>query len=192
MAEGGNLSLHAITDDADTWVHDLPGERRLTVTWPDGQESAFHYVWLRHAARCPGGMPNDAVNKLELLPDDPASLTLRGVELEGGVLRLRWSDDALTTEHHLEDLKAAAYDKERRAARYSRPRLWDRSRSGAIPGPRVRGAARPGEAARPHDVPQGIRSHEAARCPDRAGDDQGGRQPPRAPSTSTTTARSST
>ena len=43
---------------------------RVEISWPEGGSDRFHYVWLRHAARCPGGMPNDTVNKLELLPDD--------------------------------------------------------------------------------------------------------------------------
>ena len=133
MSETTSSALHPVTDGAGTWVSTSQRDRHLTVAWPDGQESTYHFVWLRHAARCPGGMPNDAINKLELLPDDPATLALRGMELEDGTLKLRWTDGRLVTEHALGDLKAAAYDDDQRVARSARPRLWDREAAGEIP-----------------------------------------------------------
>ena len=81
-----------------------PTMRRLTAIWPNGREVTVSYVWLRHASKCPGGMPNDTVNKMELVPDDPAGLAIRNAAVADGSVRIAWSDNDVVTEHPLDDL----------------------------------------------------------------------------------------
>ena len=50
--------------------------RKLHLHWPENQSTEFHYVWLRHHARCPEGLPNDTSVKIDLVPDDPTSLVI--------------------------------------------------------------------------------------------------------------------
>lgn len=107
--------------------------RRLQITWPDGRVDGFHYAWLRHAGLCPGGMPNDTVNKLELLPDDPARLAVESFDLRGGLLKLNWADDRVVTTHALTDLQAGAYGSERRVVRKRQPILWDTETTADLP-----------------------------------------------------------
>ena len=60
-----------------------PHGRTIAVSWSDGFNSRFHYVWLRHSGRCPRGMPNDTSVKIDLLPDDPAILEISACRVEG-------------------------------------------------------------------------------------------------------------
>ena len=50
--------------------------RKLHLHWPENQSTEFQYVWLRHHARCPEGLPNDTSVKIDLVPDDPTSLVI--------------------------------------------------------------------------------------------------------------------
>ncbi len=108
-------------------------QRKLDITWPDGETSSFHYVWLRHSARCTHGMPNDTSVKIDLLPDDPATLAIDRCAIEGGQLHIDWSDNALQTRHDLDTLRQSAYDDAARESRKHRPILWDRASAAGIP-----------------------------------------------------------
>ncbi len=107
--------------------------RRLSVVWADGGRDSFHYVWLRHQARCPDGMPNDTSVKIDLLPAEPASLAIEACRVETGSLLLDWSDGGLQTRHGLEFLRRSAYDAETRRRRKHRPILWDGEGGSRIP-----------------------------------------------------------
>jgi len=111
----------------------LPDARKLIIDWGDGDVSGFHYVWLRHSARCSHGMPNDTSVKLDLLPENPESLVIVDYLLEDGLLILDWQDDGRQTRHELETLRRSAYDKASRQRRKHQPILWDRAAADAIP-----------------------------------------------------------
>ena len=110
-----------------------PSERKLTVTWDDGATHSFHYVWLRHSARCSNGMPNDTSVKIDLLPDDPESLAIVDCAIEGEMLVIHWCDGALRTRHSLETLRHSAYDDDARKRRKHQPLLWNRDSAVDIP-----------------------------------------------------------
>ena len=101
-------------------------ERKLNVTWGDGAVHSFHYVWLRHSARCSNGIPNDTSVKIDLLPDDPESLAIADCAIEGELLVIHWRDGALQTRHNLETLRQSAYDDDARKRRKHQPVLWNR------------------------------------------------------------------
>ncbi len=110
-----------------------PGERLLEITWANGDVNRFHYVWLRHSARCGHGMPNDTSVKIDLLPDDPATLVIDACRIEGDELVIDWQDSGLQTRHDLNTLQGFAYDATARQARKHRPVLWDAVGASAIP-----------------------------------------------------------
>ena len=87
-----------------------PAERLLEIKWSDGEISRYHYVWLRHSARCSTGMPNDTSVKIDLLPDDPATLVINACHLDQNELVIDWQDDGLQTRHDLITLQRFAYD----------------------------------------------------------------------------------
>ena len=110
-----------------------PDERKLTFTWDDGAAHSFHYVWLRHSARCSVEMPNDTSVKIDLLPDDPGSLVIDDCSIEGEMLVIQWRDGAIQTRHNLESLRQSAYDDDARKRRKHQPVLWDRDSASDIP-----------------------------------------------------------
>ena len=107
--------------------------RILSITWSDGATNAYHYIWLRHSARCADGMPNDTRVKIDLVPDDPETLVVDRCHLTQGRLEIVWGDRELTTSHDLEALRRMAYDAEARATRKHLPCRWDRDNAGEIP-----------------------------------------------------------
>ena len=87
-----------------------PEQRKLVVDWAGEKSSSFHYVWLRHNARCSDGMPNDTSVKIDLLPDAPELLEISACKILDGALLIDWQTDGLQTRHSLETLRMSAYD----------------------------------------------------------------------------------
>ena len=108
-------------------------KRQLAITWADGELNRYHYVWLRHSGRCSNGMPNDTRVKIDLLPEDPATLAIDDCALDGDSLVIDWRDDGLQTRHGLATLRRAAYDDAARQRRKHCPKLWDRDSARHIP-----------------------------------------------------------
>ena len=108
-------------------IHPNRAERVLEITWADGECNRFHYVWLRHHARCSEGMPNDSSVKIDLLPDDPATLAIASCSVEDACLVIDWRDTVLQTRHDLATLRGSAYDHAARMRRKHQPLLWDRA-----------------------------------------------------------------
>ncbi|MEM7564590.1 MAG: TauD/TfdA family dioxygenase [Pseudomonadota bacterium] len=108
-------------------------ERCLRLHWGDGHSSAFHFVWLRHQARCSHGMPNDVQVKIDLLPETIERLAVKSLQIEDDLLVIDWQDQPLTTHHHLETLRRSAYDDESRRQRKQHPVLWNRDTAADIP-----------------------------------------------------------
>ena len=108
-------------------------DRIVSLYWPGEKASRYHFVWLRHHARCADGMPNDTSIKIDLLPDDPATLHIVSAQQVGDRIRIQWADGGLCTDHGLESLRTSAYDDWSRRRTAPRPRLWDRDSANEIP-----------------------------------------------------------
>ena len=120
-------------DSASTDIVVNGADRKLEITWADGERNEFHFVWLRHNARCSHGMPNDTSVKIDLIPDDPTSLVIDACRIESGLLVIDWQDDGLQTTHEFETLRRSAYDQNVRMQRKHQPKLWDRDNADQIP-----------------------------------------------------------
>ena len=107
--------------------------RKIAIDWEDGFSSNFHYVWLRHSARCTFGMSNDTAVKIDLLPDNPQSLILNKAWIEDELLKIEWEDIDNCTEHALTTLYHSAYDANSRRQRKHQPVLWDAHNSADLP-----------------------------------------------------------
>ena len=110
-----------------------PSLRKILIDWPEGSSSSFHYVWLRHSGRCPGGMPNDTAVKIDLLPDDPKCLVINNIDIRDDKLLIQWADNNIETIHELPTLRRSAYDSSARRLCKSAPTLWDATNAGGIP-----------------------------------------------------------
>ena len=107
--------------------------RKILIDWSEGSSSSFHYVWLRHSGRCPGGMPNDTAVKIDLLPDDPKCLVINNIDIRDDKLLIQWADNNIETIHELPTLRRSAYDSSARRLCKSAPTLWDATNAGDIP-----------------------------------------------------------
>ena len=107
--------------------------RKLRLNWPENQSTEFHYVWLRHHARCPDGLPNDTSIKIDLVPDDPTSLVISDYTITDESLEITWSDNNLRTTHPLSALVAVRYDRSSRKLRKPEPILWPLDTKSSIP-----------------------------------------------------------
>ena len=107
--------------------------RKLRLNWPENQSTEFHYVWLRHHARCPNGLPNDTSVKIDLVPDDPASLVISDYTITDESLEIIWDDNDLKTTHPLGALISVRYDQSSRKLRKPAPILWPLDTKSSIP-----------------------------------------------------------
>ena len=107
--------------------------RKLHVHWSGNQSTEFHYVWLRHHARCPDGLPNDTSIKIDLVPDDPASLVIDDCKIIDEHLEITWGDRDLKTTHPLAALASFRYDSMGRKQRKPVPVLWPSDTAVPIP-----------------------------------------------------------
>lgn len=114
MPENCNVSsLETLTD------------RRLALTWADGQTSRYHFVWLRQQHFHPAiGRPDQQLGDSLRLPDDPDDLIVEDCAIEDGCLMVRWANDDAVTRHDLTWLRRNAYDREQRLARKARLQTW--------------------------------------------------------------------
>lgn len=77
------------------------GERALTLTWADGPEAVFHYIWLRDNCRCPACLHPTTRERTHFTADVPPEVAPAAGELTPeGDLRLRWAPSALDPEGH--------------------------------------------------------------------------------------------
>jgi len=107
--------------------------RKLRLHWSGDQSTEFHYIWLRHHARCPDGLPNDTSIKIDLVPDDPASLVIDDCKIIDEHLEIRWGDGDLKTTHPLTALISFRYDSIGRKRRKPAPVLWSSDTAVPIP-----------------------------------------------------------
>ena len=125
------MAIRNTTVDVTVKV-DAPN-RKIRLLWPDNQSAEFHYVWLRHHARCPEGLPNDTSIKIDLIPDDPASLVINRCSIKGECLEIEWGDQELKTLHPIPALASMQYGRDSRQNRKPVPIFWPQDNNHPIP-----------------------------------------------------------
>ncbi len=110
------------------------GARRLRITWSDGRQSAFPYIWLRHCLYHPAaGRENQEPDQACLLTEDPAIPRIKEVRSTEGSVEIEWSHDATKTVHSLDWLRDNCISPEARAERRRLPRLWGKREANDFP-----------------------------------------------------------
>jgi gamma-butyrobetaine dioxygenase len=100
-------------------------DRRLALTWSDGEVSRFHFVWLRQQFFHPAIGRLDQTERDSLrLPDEPGDLVVAECGIEGDCLVVSWANDGAVTRHDLVWLRRNAYDREQRLARKAKQQTW--------------------------------------------------------------------
>ena len=99
--------------------------RLLSISWQDGHHSRYPFIWLRHQTFFPAlGRPEQANDDPCLLPEQPDSVMVSTVNLEGDTIVINWSHDNTETRHSLAWLRDNCLSQEARVARQPRPQLW--------------------------------------------------------------------
>lgn len=101
------------------------GTRIVAVTWGDGHESRFAFIWLRHGEFFPAlGRPEQASDAWCLLPEPPEAAVLGSVRSDDRALEIDWSHDRSTTRHDLAWLRDNCTSLEARLERQPKLQLW--------------------------------------------------------------------
>ena len=114
-------------------------ERALAVTWDDGHESRYHYMWLRDNCACTACRHPDTLERRFEIVDVPDDLRPAHAEVtDAGALRLVWPATSADPEGHesLYDpgwLRRHCYAEASRAARRARVTTWGTELTGNVP-----------------------------------------------------------
>ncbi len=106
----------------------------LRLTWNDGHESFYHYIWLRDCCHC-DECGDCYSSKRFLVPCDlDLNVHPRRVNISpDGTLEVTWSPDDHQSVYQPAWLRQNGYDAESRRARRHRPELWDHRISAELP-----------------------------------------------------------
>ncbi len=88
----------------------------VVTTWSDGVSSRFHHTWLRDNCPCEACVHPGTREQTYELPTDGSEPRPSGVDVDGGVLTVKWSGDGHSSRYDSGWLRAHAYDAPRRSA----------------------------------------------------------------------------
>lgn len=109
------------------------GDRALTVTWSDGRESVFHYLWLRDCCACKACTnPATREQMFEIMSVPPDIRPSSVSATEAGALDITWDHEGHRSLYHPGWLRRYTYDtwaaEERPAIDgHRQTRIWDAS-----------------------------------------------------------------
>ena len=102
--------------------------RLLRIKWPDGRQSEYPYIWLRHEQFMPLMGRSEQLDPREhLLPEDPTKMLIQSVFLEDENVVINWSHNSSTTQHNLAYLRDNDFSTERTQRRRPAPLIWNAS-----------------------------------------------------------------
>ena len=114
-----SMSASSITFD--------PKTRRVTIQWADGHKSRFPFIWLRHQHFFPSmGRPDQPKDIPHLIPEDPETPTIAGIQLRNDQLEISWSHDGSRTSHELAFLRQHCISEAERDRRRPKAIMWGR------------------------------------------------------------------
>jgi gamma-butyrobetaine dioxygenase len=102
--------------------------RLLRVSWADGRQSAYPFIWLRHALYHPAaGREEQGLENTWRITEDPTLPKIGETNCVGPKLEIHWAHDGTTTVHDLTWLRNNCVSEEGRAERRHVPKLWEKS-----------------------------------------------------------------
>lgn len=97
---------------------------RCNLTWADGREDSFHYLWLRDNCQCPNCLhPQTRERLFDLMSLDPSEKLVDHLEARQGSLFITWQDGH-QSQFTREWLQEHAYGDAARQARRETLTLW--------------------------------------------------------------------
>ena len=106
----------------------------LTMSWTDGHQSFFHFIWLRDCCYCDDCGDSYSSNRY-LVPSDVA-LDVRPMSVEtcgDGALTISWAPDGHRSRYGAGWLRQHCYDEQSRRERRHDPILWDAHIMASLP-----------------------------------------------------------
>jgi gamma-butyrobetaine dioxygenase len=108
--------------------------RQLTVTWRDGHQSLFHYIWLRDNCACIECGNRYSGHRYLELNDIDDNITPRNILVDDeGKLQIEWNGDGHLTTYSANWLREHCYSSAAIDKRRHRPVLWDSKIENDIP-----------------------------------------------------------
>ena len=103
---------------------------KLLISWGDGHNSTFHYMWLRDNA--PENRHTNGQKLIDTLTI-PLDLTAKNVTLNDDTLHITWANDDHTTAYSTEWLRAYTYESAEVNNRRHKKVLWQTDSFPAVP-----------------------------------------------------------
>ena len=98
----------------------------LTLSWTDGHESFFHFIWLRDCCFCQACGDSYSSNRFMVPSDLALDVRPTAVAAPGdGQLIITWAPDGHASRYDANWLRLHCYDDESRNERRHDPILWD-------------------------------------------------------------------
>ena len=111
-----------------------PENRSIRVTWDDGHESEFHYLWLRDNCSCATCRhPHSLERTVDLLALPDEMRPAEAIVTNSGTMQIMWMGGGHVSAYEPGWLRSHCYSDRSRALRKRSPRLWDAKLGNKMP-----------------------------------------------------------
>jgi len=104
------MGKHEFVSQIDKAITAVAHQEFMTLYWPDGSVSRFHYQWLRDNCRSTERFDPITKERKALTESIPSKLIASEIAINGAEIRIKWSDESVDSRFHAHWLKRNSYD----------------------------------------------------------------------------------
>ncbi len=104
------MGKHEFEFQIDKAITAVVHQEFMTLYWPDGSVSRFHYQWLRENCRSTERFDPVTKERKALTESIPSKLIASEIAITGAEVRIKWSDGSAGSSFEMNWLKCNSYD----------------------------------------------------------------------------------
>ena len=104
------MGKHEFGSQIDKAITAVAHQEFMTLYWPDGSVSRFHYQWLRDNCRSTERFDPVTKERKALTESIPSKLIASEIAITGAEIRIKWSDESVDSRFDAHWLKRNSYD----------------------------------------------------------------------------------
>ena len=101
-------------------------EQTLSVQWDNGENSEYHFLWLRDNCDCDNCVTSLSKEQVFEICDVPFEIKPSNVELSNNMINITWNHESHKSIYHPAWLKQHCYSEKARDKRKLIPKIWDK------------------------------------------------------------------